>query len=95
MPEMRFKVRWPDETIATCYSPSLVVKEHLNVGQKYPMGDFVNRCRIALNIASERVAQKYGFACSGAMDQLSEIERTAARFAHEPASQVVVVAFED
>jgi len=26
MPEMRFRIRWPDGVAETCYSPSLVVK---------------------------------------------------------------------
>ena len=53
------------------------------------------RVREALNIASERVRAKYGFACSQAMDQLERIEHTAARFATQADAQVEVVAFED
>jgi uncharacterized repeat protein (TIGR04042 family) len=32
MPEMHFVVRWPDGAEMRCYSPSLVVREHLEVG---------------------------------------------------------------
>ena len=28
MPEMWFVVRWPDGSSETCYSPSLVIKDH-------------------------------------------------------------------
>jgi len=38
------------------------------------MRDFLTRSRTALNAASERVRQRFGFACSSAMDQLHEIE---------------------
>jgi uncharacterized repeat protein (TIGR04042 family) len=38
------------------------------------MSDFISRSRTALNAASDRVRQRFGFACSSAMDQLSEIE---------------------
>ena len=51
--------------------------------------------REALNIASERVRAKYGYACSQAMDQLGRIEHIAARFATQPGAQVEVLAFEE
>ena len=95
MPEMRFRVRWPDRSISDCYSPSLVVKEYLTVGQSYPMVEFVGRSREALEIASDRVRKKYGFACTSAAQQLEEIEQTAARFAHEPTARVTIEAFEE
>ena len=95
MPEMQFRVRWPDKTVSSCYSPSLVVKEYLQVGQSYPLDDFLRRSREALNIASERVKQKYGFYCTGAMGQLAEIDETAARFAGDADAQVVVEAFDE
>ena len=91
MPEMRFVVRWPDETVSTCYSPSLVVKDYLAIGQSYPLPDFMQRCRTALTIASERVREKYGFYCTGASSQLSELERMAAKFESADAKQVTVL----
>jgi uncharacterized repeat protein (TIGR04042 family) len=97
MPVMHFRVRWPDASETRCYSPSLVVREHLVPGQRYALGDFLQRTRTALGIASERVEAKYGFACSQAMDQLAEIEGIAARFAAapgEPDAEVTVVAFD-
>lgn len=94
MPEMRFQVRWPDETVRVCYSPSLVVKQFLTVGQSYTVDDFVARCREALGIASERVKQKYGFYCTGAASTLEEIELIASRFSDAPQARVEVVAFD-
>jgi len=94
MPEMRFQIRWPDESVSVCYSPSLVVKDFLAVGEAYPLDDFVARCREALTIASERVKQKYGFYCTGASGTLEEIESIATRFADVPECQVSVVAFD-
>ena len=29
MPEMSFDISWPDGSIERCYSPSLVIKDHL------------------------------------------------------------------
>ena len=77
MPEMRFRIRWPDGTSESCYSPSLVIKDFFSPGRTYPLADFVARSRSALNIASERVKAKYGFTCSSAMDQLARIETAA------------------
>ena len=80
MPEMRFQIRWPDGTEASCYSPSLVVKKYLTVGETYTLADFLKRSSEALNIASNRVQAKFGFPCGLAMNQLQEIETTAAKF---------------
>lgn len=93
MPEMHFRVLWPDHTESLCYSPSLVIKDFLEPGQSYPLNDFVSRSREALNIASERVRQKYGYACSSAMDQLSKIEATATRFWEDDNPTVTVIEF--
>jgi len=95
MPEMRFLIRWPDGRAESCYSPSLVVKDYLVPGETYPLPDFIERSRAMLNIASERVRAKYGFACSSAMDQLARIETAAAAFSHLPDAHVTVEAFEE
>jgi uncharacterized repeat protein (TIGR04042 family) len=92
MPEMRFHVRWPDGRHEACYSPSLVVKDFLTPGESYAVDDFVEKTRTALTIASERVREKYGFACSSAMGQLARIEAAAQRQA--PGGQVTVESFE-
>jgi uncharacterized repeat protein (TIGR04042 family) len=78
MPEMHFRVEWPNGRIDRCYSPSYVIEEHLTVGEAYRVEDFVERTRAALELASERVQARYGFACSSALDQLRAIEETAA-----------------
>lgn len=93
MPEMRFLVRWPDDTVTDCYSPSLIIKEYFTVGASYPPADFLHRASTALNIASERVYQKYGFACSSALDQLKRIEETVALHADRQDAVVRVEQF--
>lgn len=92
MPEMRFLVRWPDTTETLCYSPSLIIEEYFVPGQSYTVSDFVDRSRAALTIASERVFQKFGFECSSAKSQLSEIERIASN--HPPNASVTVIEFQ-
>ena len=92
---MIFRVRWPDQTESRCYSPSLVVKEHLTAGQTYPVLDFVARSRAALTIASERVRAKFGFACTRAAAQLEEIETKAEAAAGVDGATVLVLGFEE
>lgn len=95
MPEMHFHVRWPDGRREACYSPSLVIKEHLGVGETYTLDEFVARSRTALTIASQRVEARYGFPCSLALGQLARIEAGARTLAGLPDARVRVEAFEE
>jgi uncharacterized repeat protein (TIGR04042 family) len=95
MPEMRFQVRWPDGTEASCYSPSLVIKDYLAIGETYSLDDFLDKSRTALNIASDRVRAKYGFPCGRAMGQLQAIEGAATQFQALENPTVTVLAFSE
>jgi uncharacterized repeat protein (TIGR04042 family) len=94
MPEMNFRIRWPDGTAEDCYSPSLVIKDFFNPGESYALADFLTRSRTALQIASDRVEPKYGRACSLAAAQLARIEIAAKTFADLPHARVTVETFE-
>jgi putative flavoprotein involved in K+ transport len=94
MPEMHFRVQWPSGQVEDCYSPSYIIEEYLAEGSEYEVADFVSRVRTALNIASERVFARYGFACTSALDQLRAIEETAAAIpAPAAGGKVAVVSF--
>jgi uncharacterized repeat protein (TIGR04042 family) len=90
---MHFVVRWPDGTRVTCYSPSLVIGDHLAPATSYPLPEFLARVRVALRIASERVEAKYGTPCVRAIDQLASIESTGAMFAGYVEPTVTVESF--
>lgn len=95
MPEMHFRVRWPNGKVEDCYSPSYVVEEHLTPARSYPVPEFVERVRTALTIASERVRARYGFECSSALDQLARVESTAKSLSPaDYAGEVTVLSFE-
>ncbi len=94
MPEMHFRVRWPDGADMVCYSPSLVIADHLDEGATYEVADFVARATAALAIASERVAAKYGTPCARARTQSDAIRRRAGAFGADDPGRVTVVAFE-
>ena len=95
MPEMRFRVLWPDGSRDSCYSPSLVIKDYLTPGQSYPVDGFVRKASEALTIASDRVKARYGFPCSLALGQIRSIEAAAARQPRDPHAAVLVEAFEE
>jgi uncharacterized repeat protein (TIGR04042 family) len=95
MPEMRFKIQWPDGAQDTCYSPSLIIKDYFESGQDYELLDFVERSRTALNIASDRVQAKYGRPCGLAIGQLAAIENKAAGFQGQVGAIVRVLEFLD
>jgi uncharacterized repeat protein (TIGR04042 family) len=95
MPEMLFHIRWPNGTIERCYSPSLVIRDHLCVGETYSVPEFLRRSRVALTIASDRVREKYGFACSRAMGQLARLESAAGRFDDNSGDRVTVISFHE
>ncbi len=90
MPEMTVTVRWPDGRVADCYSPSLVMHDHLEPGATYRVDDFTRRSATALAEASERVRARYGFTCSASAASLDRIRATASRF--DAADHVEVLA---
>jgi uncharacterized repeat protein (TIGR04042 family) len=95
MPEMHFRVEWPNGKVENCYSPSYVIADHLAEGEAYPVSDFVGRVQKALHIASERVRERYGFTCSSALDQLAAIEAAAGELSpSEREGRVKVLSFD-
>ncbi|MEM8502732.1 MAG: MSMEG_0570 family nitrogen starvation response protein [Cyanobacteria bacterium P01_D01_bin.1] len=94
MPEINFKIQWPDGQQETCYSPSLVVKKYFEPGERYTVTDFVARSRESLTIASDRVQAKYGFPCSRALGQLRQIETAARRYSDSSEEMVTFLQFE-
>ncbi|MEU6135154.1 MSMEG_0570 family nitrogen starvation response protein [Nocardioides sp. NPDC047086] len=87
---MTFTVRWPDGRVEDCYSPSLVVHDHLEAGRTYAVEDFLARSLTALATASERVRAKFGFACTSAMATSEQLRASAA--AYEFGQYVTVLA---
>ena len=92
MPEMTVTVRWPDGTRDDCYSPSLVMHDHLRAGTDYSVAEFTDRATLALGQAAERVRARYGFACTSAMASAEHIRSRAEGFASD--ATVTVLAME-
>lgn len=93
MPEMTFRVRWPDGAESACYSPSLVIQDYFTPGAAYSVPDFLKKADTALTEASERVRARYGFPCSRALGQLQTIKQACARFENSQGAQIHVLSF--
>jgi uncharacterized repeat protein (TIGR04042 family) len=91
MPELTFRLRWPDATETVNYSPSTVVKKFFEAERSYSVEDFLARAREALAAASARVQEVHGYPCTRAAATLATIERESAKFAG--AGDVTVLAF--
>jgi uncharacterized repeat protein (TIGR04042 family) len=88
---VEFTIRWPDGSRQRCCSPSSVVHEHLTLGMALPVAEFVARSAQAMEAASERVRERYGFSCGSAAEQQREIARAASFYDH---GEVTVVAID-
>jgi uncharacterized repeat protein (TIGR04042 family) len=93
MPEMTYRLRWPDDVETECYSPSLVIRDFFATGADYALEDFLRRLREATAIAAERVRVKYGVPCPRALAQLREIETQALRFEDQDQARIVMLSF--
>ena len=91
MPEVTFDIEWPDGSQDQFYSPSTIVNRYFQIGETYELQDFVKRSRESLNLASERVRQRYGSPCSMAIAQLNRIETKALKFDEEPTAPVKII----
>ena len=90
MPEVYFDVTWPDGQTQRCYSPSSTITTYFNGQQTMALQEFLNTAQQGLNHASERVVQRYGFACSSAMDQLSRIQQRAQQYSQQADASVTI-----
>lgn len=91
MPQMFFKVKWPDEKLESCYSPSSVISSYLDIGQTYSLKKFMELAEAALNEASERVNAKYGYHCSSAMDQLHTLKLREKEYGNLDNPEIIVI----
>jgi len=94
MPDLTFRIKWPDGGEERCYSPSSIVTNYFTEGRAYPLKDFMTLCEAAFGAASERVRAVYGYPCSRAAAQLGALKESAAPFQSEPDATVTFLRFE-
>jgi uncharacterized repeat protein (TIGR04042 family) len=91
MPETYLHLRWPDGRATQYYSPSSILLDYFDAGTSYPVADFVQRARTALDHASARVKEIYGYSCPRAAASLAAIEHYANGFSDQPEAAVTVL----
>lgn len=74
MPEVYLKIEWPDKQVDKIYSPSTVINEYFKAGENLPVSEFEIKVTEALNKASQRVYERFGFECTSAMAELDRIK---------------------
>lgn len=74
MPETYVNIKWPNGESDSVYSPSSIIESYFNENQDIEITFFVKDCEEALKEASNRVYQKFGFACTSAMSEIQRIK---------------------
>lgn len=74
MPEVNVNIEWPDKQRDRIYSPSTVLLQYIKSGDSLSIRDFDERISQALQLASQRVYERYGFECTSAMDELARLK---------------------
>lgn len=83
LPEVHLTIQWPDGRTTALYSPSRVILETLSPGRRLTVEELRHQGREALRRASERVRQRYGFACTRADEEEHRLLETAATYSPE------------
>jgi len=73
MPEVAFTIRWADGTRFHGVSPSRAIERWIVEGGIYPRAQLCRRIEAGLAEASERVRERYGFACTAAAEVVQEL----------------------
>jgi uncharacterized repeat protein (TIGR04042 family) len=74
MPEVHLKIEWPGEKPDEIYSPSTVINQYFITGEQLTLTDFESKVTEALNMASQRVYQRFGYECTSAMTELDRVK---------------------
>jgi putative flavoprotein involved in K+ transport len=94
MPEVAFTIRWPDGSTFEGVSPSRMIERWLVEGASYPRAELLRRVQIGLAEASERVRERYGFACTGAAEAAVRFTARAGGPGRDPSEPGTVVRLE-
>lgn len=73
MPETYVRIKWPGGREETVYSPSSIVRSYFEPATELSLTEFEMRCMQALDHASQRVYETYGYVCGSAMAEKHRI----------------------
>lgn len=80
MPVTYITIEWPNNEKDQIYSPSSVIAEFFNKGEILTVDTFLIQCQKSLSEASERVRQKFGYACTSAEAESYRIKQKCQEF---------------
>lgn len=75
MPEVYLKIEWPDQRKDEVYSPSTVINQYFKAGENLSVVEFEAKVTDALNMASKRVYERFGYECTSAIAELDRIKQ--------------------
>lgn len=75
MPETFVQIEWPGGREETVYSPSSIIRTYFEPATELSLAEFEIRCVRALDHASRRVYETYGYECSSAMAEKYRIAK--------------------
>jgi putative flavoprotein involved in K+ transport len=91
LPEVDFTIRWANGETFAGTSPSRAMERFIIAGAAYPQGELLRRVTDGLSAASDRVRERYGVACTQAMEESQSIAAAAAGRDPQAIAQVLVM----
>ena len=91
MPVTYVYIEWPDGETDQVYSPSSVVEEYFSPGGSMEIKAFAETCSESLAKASERVRQKFGYACTSAQAEQHRISERCKTFDKSSSVKIIAV----
>lgn len=91
MPETYVRIKWPGGREETVYSPSSIVRTYFEPATELSLAEFESRCVQALDHASQRVRETYGYECSSAMAEKYRITEAIHEYRATQSDQPVTI----
>jgi putative flavoprotein involved in K+ transport len=84
MPRVELGIAWADGVVQRASSPSRAIERYVVAGGRYPVDELMRRLSQGFAAASERVVERFGFACTGAEEQLEALREGALKHGGGP-----------
>ena len=91
MPVTYVYIEWPDHKTDQVYSPSSIIKKYFSSGEELTIENFLTACTEGLEKASERVQQKFGYACTSAMAETQRINLLCQAYGNSKKVKIVSI----
>ena len=91
MAALNFKIEWPNGEIMECYSPSTIVRQYFKADDTLTIEELIAISTAALDRASERVEERFGFICAAAAEQNDKIICAAAGFESNAVVRIIEI----